>query len=397
MRSVSVDPAAKTVTAQGGALWSDVDTGAEKYGLAAVGGTVNHTGIGGLTLGGGYGFLTGKAGLVIDNMLEVEMVLADGSIVAASDKENVDLFWAARGAGSSFGVATKFVFRAHELKGPVWGGMLVFPKTQLEQVVKFSNAVFDPALDGKAMVLMAFGAPPPAFQPVVMTALFYNGPEEEAKSFFEPLLSLGPLANMTAAMPYSGANAMLNAGMGPGARRKYIKPIRKGRMELTRIHNSMKGSSFVAPLDFHFAESLFTDFETFIARLPDAGMTVILFEFVPFHKLLSVPHDATAFANRGPCGNLMFGPAWTDPAFDDECREWTREMGRKGRAEFARRVKAAGRDEGQSVGVGEYGNYDGLDESGGTTLFGGNAERLRRLKEKYDPANLFRKGPRVLS
>lgn len=120
----------------------------------------------------------------------------------------------------------------------------------------------------------------------------------------------------------------------------------------------MKGSVFVAPLDFEFAESLFTDFETFIARLPDAGMSVILFEFVPFHKLLSVPHDATAFVNRGAYGNLMFGPGWMDPALDDECREWTREMGKKGRAEFARRVKAEGGDDKQNVGVGEYGNYD---------------------------------------
>lgn len=229
MRSVSVDSAARTVTAQGGALWSE----AEKYGLAVVGGTVNHTGIGGLTLGGGHGYLTGKAGLVIDNVLEVEIVLADGCIVIASDKENADLFWAVRGAGSSFGVATTFVYRAYE-QGPVWGGMLVFPKTQLEQVVKFSNTVFDPSLDGKATVLMAFGAPPPAFQPVVMAALFYNGPEEEAKSFFEPLLSLGPLADMTAAIPYSGANAMLNDGMGPGARRRYVNPIPQGRVELTR-------------------------------------------------------------------------------------------------------------------------------------------------------------------
>ena len=222
MRSVSVDPVAKTVTAQGGALWSDVDTEAEKYGLVAVGGTVNHTGIGGLTLGGGYGYLTGKVGLVIDNLLEVEMVLADGSIVIASEEENVDLFWAVRGAGASFGAATKFVYRGHEQKGLVWGGMLIFPKTQLEQVVSFANTVFDASSDGKATILMGFGAPPPAFQPVVMAVVFYNGEEEEAKKFFEPLLSLGPLANMTTAMPYSGANAMLNAAMGSGIRRKYV-------------------------------------------------------------------------------------------------------------------------------------------------------------------------------
>jgi FAD/FMN-containing dehydrogenase len=220
MRSVSVDAGAKTITAQGGALWSDVDSEAEKFGLATVGGTINHTGIGGLTLGGGYGYLTGKAGLVIDNLLEVEMVLADGSIVTVSEEQNVDLFWAIRGAGASFGVATKFVYRAYEQKGPVWGGILIFPPTQLDKVVEFENAIFDESTDGKATLLMGFASPPPAFQPVVMTAVFYNGEEEEAKKFFEPLLSLGPLANMTTVMPYSGANAMLNAAMEPGSRRR---------------------------------------------------------------------------------------------------------------------------------------------------------------------------------
>jgi hypothetical protein len=222
MRSVFVDPVKKIINAQGGALWSDVDTEAEKYGLAAVGGTVNHTGIGGLTLGGGYGYLTGKFGLVIDNLLEVEMVLADGSIVTASKSENEDLFWATRGAGHSFGVVTKFVYQAHEQKGLVWGGMLIFPKAQLKPVVAFANTVLDPSADGKAAILMTFGAPPPTSQPVVMAVVFYNGEEVEAKKFFEPLLSLSPLADMTTAMPYSGANAMLNAGVGAGFRRTYV-------------------------------------------------------------------------------------------------------------------------------------------------------------------------------
>lgn len=221
MRSVTVDAAAKTITAQGGALWSDVDSEAEKYGLAAVGGTVNHTGIGGLTLGGGYGYLTGKVGLVIDNLLEVELVLADGSIIAASETENKDLFWAIRGAGSSFGVATKFVYQAHEQKGLVWGGMLIFPKAQLEQVIVFANTILEEGNGDKTM-LIGFGAPPPAFLPVIMVVVFYNGVEEEAKKFYEPLLNLGPLADMTKPMKYSGVNAMLNDAMVHGFRRKYV-------------------------------------------------------------------------------------------------------------------------------------------------------------------------------
>jgi FAD/FMN-containing dehydrogenase len=160
---------------------------------------------------GGYGYLTGKAGLVIDNLLEVEMVLADGRIVTASDIENPELFWAARGAGASFGVATKFIYQAHEQKGLVWGGILVFPKAQLEGVVAFANTVFNPEQEGKATILLVFGAPPPALKPVIMAGVFFNGEEKAAKEFYKPLLNLGPLADMTSAMPYSEANGLCSS------------------------------------------------------------------------------------------------------------------------------------------------------------------------------------------
>jgi hypothetical protein len=157
----------------------------------------------------------------------------------------------------------------------------------------------------------------------------------------------------------------------------------------------MKGSSFLAPLDAAFAESIFSDLEAFITRIPDAGMSVALFEFVPFCKFISIPQNATAFANRGAYGNLMFGPCWNDPAHDEECREWTRTIAKKARAEFERRVKSEANDDNTRVGVGEYGNYDSLNESS-QTLFGKNASRLAELKRRYDPENVFRKGPRVL-
>ncbi len=120
MRHVSVDPETKIITAQGGCIWADVDNAAADHDLAAVGGTVNHTGIGDLTLGGGYGYLTPAHGMVVDNLLSVQLVLADGSIVTASQSENTDLFWASRGAGIGFGVATSFVYQAYEQKEPVW-------------------------------------------------------------------------------------------------------------------------------------------------------------------------------------------------------------------------------------------------------------------------------------
>jgi hypothetical protein len=358
MRSVSVDAGAKTVTAAGGALWSDVDAAAEKYGLAGVGGTVNHTGIGGLTLGGGYGYLTGQVGLVVYNLLSVEFVLADGTIVTTSATENEDLFWAVRGAGVSFGVATQFVYQAHDQKNPVWAGMLVFPKTQLAEVVTFANTVIQ-SPTGEATMMMRFGAPPPAFQPSVMVVLFYNGEEEAAKKFFEPLLSLNLLSNMTSTMPYSACNPILNAGIGAGFRRKYACPrIHYLMRKIRKSFSSMKGAGFLAPLDTTIAASIFHDFEDFIQRLPDVGMTAVLFEFVPYRNLLKDSQTATAFANRGAYGNMMFGPGWNDPKNDDECRKWTRIMTKKARAELERRRAREVTDANTRYGVGEYANYD---------------------------------------
>jgi FAD binding domain len=338
MRHVSVDPKTNTITAEGGCLWVDVDTAAAEYGLATVGGTVNHTGIGGLTLGGGYGFLTPARGMVVDNLLSVQFVLADGSIVTASATENPDLFWASRGAGIGFGVATSFVYQAYEQKDPVWAGMTVFPKSQLHELLAFGDKVLTDT-SGKVFMLVAIGCPPPAMQPAVMVVLFYNGTEEQGKAYYEPVLRLGPLADMTSVIPFAKTNEMLNEAMFHGLRR------------------SMKGSAFMGPVNTKFAEEIFDDYEAFIAQVPDAIMTVVAWEFMPYNKILEVPQTATAFANRGAYGNLLFGPGWTDPKNDTACREWTRVMSKKSKAELEK-AKAKGTDAETQQAVGEYGNYD---------------------------------------
>jgi len=220
-------------------------------------------------------------------------------------------------------------------------------------------------------MLVGFGAPPPAFQPVIMAVVFYNGSEEEGKKFYEPLLKLGPLADMTSIMPYPAVNTMLNPAMGTGLRR------------------TMKGSAFLAPIDAEFVKSIFQDFENFITQNPDAIHSVVLWEFVPFGKILEVPQTATSFANRGAYGNLCFGPGWTNPDNDSICREWTRIMAAKSRAELERR-KAEGTDNATKDSVGEYSNYDGLNVSG-EVLFGVNFSRLAALKKTYDPQNVFSK------
>ncbi|PQE29141.1 6-hydroxy-D-nicotine oxidase protein [Rutstroemia sp. NJR-2017a BBW] len=377
MRSVTVDPINKSAVCEGGCLWVDVDEAAAVHNLAAVGGTINHTGIGGLTLGGGYGHLTPKHGLVIDNLLAVEMVLADGSIVVCSKDQNPDLFWAVRGAGISFGVATKFTYRLHEQKNRVWGGMLVFPKEKLGPIVEFANTVVDPKVQN-ALLLLGFGAPPPAFAPAIMLPMFYNGTEKEAKEFYAPLFELGPLVDMTAEMDYVKINAMMNEAMQHGFRR------------------SMKGAVFMAPLNLEYAEEIFSDFEEFMKETPGAKHTLVVFEFIPYGKVLEVGQQDTAFANRGAYGNLLFGPGWESQEDDDRCRQWTRRMAAKAKKELERRLEE-GTDEVTKAGVGAYSNYDGAEHEAGKLVYGVNYDRLVELKKRYDAENVFSKGPKLVS
>ncbi|KAM3084936.1 hypothetical protein ACMFMG_003380 [Clarireedia jacksonii] len=377
MRSVTIDLVNKTAICEGGCLWADVDKAAAPHHLAAVGGTVNHTGIGGLTLGGGYGHLTPKHGLVIDNLLAAEMVLADGSIVVCTKDKNPDLFWAIRGAGISFGVATKFTYRLHEQPNRVWGGMLVFPREKLGPIVEFANTVVDPKVEN-ALLLLGFGAPPPHFAPAVMLPMFYNGTEAEAKAFYTPLFELGPLADMTAEMDYVQINGILNEAMRHGLRR------------------SMKGAVFMAPLNLAYAEEIFTDFEAFMKEVPGAKHTMVVFEFIPYGKVLKVGQQETAFANRGAYGNLMFGPGWESKEDDDRCRQWTRRMAAKAKKELERRMED-GTDEVTKDGVGSYSNYDGAEHQAGKLVYGVNYDRLVELKKQYDPENVFSKGPKLVS
>lgn len=338
MRKATVDQAKKTITAQGGCIWEDVDLGAAEHGLATVGGTVNHTGVGGLTLGGGYGWLTPAYGLTIDNLLAVELVLADGRIVVTSEAENPDLFWAVRGAGACFGVATSFVFQGYEQKNAVWGGLTVFAPDKLPDIVNFANQVLEVSKGESAMVF-GFGAPKAVGKPVVLAILFYNGPVEHAEEFYGPLLKLGPILNKTASMPYSSVNAMLNSVSTHGDRK------------------SQKGTAFLPPLDPKFASSIFQDFKAFVEENPDASKTIVLFEFFSPRVLMKLPQEATSFANRGLFGNILLGMRWTEAANDLKCRGWAREMSTKISTEFEHNRQLNSSPDAKD-GVGEYGNYD---------------------------------------
>ncbi|GME66069.1 hypothetical protein ABOM_003993 [Neofusicoccum parvum] len=364
MRTVEVDRAAQTVKVQGGCIWRDVDEAAAEHGLAMVGGTINHTGVGGLTLGGGYGWLSGRYGLTIDALLAITMVLADGSIVHASRDNLPDLFWAVRGAGHCFGVAVDFTFRAQEQPGTVWAGQLAFPLEKLEEVVSFANNLVK-TTNGDSGLVMGITAPPfTGGNPAVVSTVFHNGPQEAAEAVFGPLLAVGPIINSVKQRPYREINGMMNHAVEYGGRKL------------------SKGATFVTPLRPEFVRSLVPDLQSLHRTIPGSRKTIMLFEFFRPDAWLSVARDATAHGHRGAHQNLMIGPFWDNAADDAAAAAWSRGIAEKARAEFEQQTGGAPYT--------EYGNYDHL-AADPRQVFGTNFARLCELKTKYDPENVFNK------
>ncbi|KAL8703408.1 MAG: hypothetical protein Q9201_003411 [Fulgogasparrea decipioides] len=371
MRRVEVEAATKTVRVQGGCVWEEVDEAAAEHSLAMVGGTVNHTGVGGLTLGGGYGWLSGRYGLTIDSLLSVEIVLADGSIMTASADDNPDLFWAVRGAGHCLGVVSEFRFKMYDQKNAVWAGQLIFPSSKkLDEIVGFANE-FVSSNNGDSGMTMGITAPPFMSEPAVVTTVFHNGGIAEAEAVFRGLLDLQPLRNTTQERPYKTVNSMMNHLVSYGGRKL------------------SKGASFVPPLSSDFVRSLIAKLQDLHSRVPGSQRSVLLFEFFKPDVWCQVPEEATAFANRGRHQNLVTVPFWNEAEDDQACREWARMIARSAKEELERAKEEAGRPAWMER-IGEYGNYDGL-LSDARGIYGHNYDRLRRLKTKYDRDNVFNK------
>ncbi|UNI23948.1 hypothetical protein JDV02_009735 [Purpureocillium takamizusanense] len=357
LNSVRVDAAVQTVTFGGGCKWKEVDETCGAQGLATVGGTVNHTGVGGLTLGGGYGWLSGRYGLAIDNLLSVEMVLADGNIVTASDKENPDLFWAVRGAGQNFGAVTSFTSRVYP-QGDVWTGPIVYTLDKMPQVVAFANWFHEHNTGDESFWFGVMGAAPGVPVPAVFCMVFKNTDSQaEAESFFKPLLDIGPVANMARVMPYSESNNLI--------------PNRDE--EKRRLQGS---ANFVMPLQDEFVKELVDDFVPFVQERNIGEGSGIIFEVFPHDKIREVKGDATAFPSRGNFYHVATMFSWDDAAMDKQVREYNR------------KIIGLFRQKGFQGMGGQYNNYDG-EYLGPERAFGHNLPRLQELKKKYDPENVF--------
>ncbi|KAL1979884.1 hypothetical protein VTN96DRAFT_5018 [Rasamsonia emersonii] len=367
MRQVTVDPEKKIIVAQGGALWGDVDDAAAQHGLATVGGTVSHTGIGGLTLGGGFGWLSGLYGSVIDNLVGAKVVVADGRILDASNSENQDLFWAIRGAGHNFGVTVEFRYQAYEQSRPVYGGTLVFTPDKLNSIIETLNERHRNP-DPRGAFHCVFAKSPGAPGPVVIVVLFFNGDEDAAKKYYASVLDLGPVAANLASMPYPQMNRLLNDMAHPGGRK------------------ALKGATFSPPIRTEFAQWLWEEFTTKISQEPDLEKTFLSIEFYDMTKAAAVPVEATAFPTRGIYQAGILGLSWTDPTKDEQFRAWGRHLQAKCREEIRQTVVQP-----KSGAILEYANYSEPGDLTYTAPFGTNQKRLTQLKAKFDPQCLFHK------
>ncbi len=219
MRAVRVDPAGRRAWVQGGALWGDVDRETQAHGLATTGGIVSHTGVAGLTLGGGVGWLMRKHGLTVDNILAADVVTADGEVLRASDDEHPDLFWALRGGGGNFGVVTAFEFRLHPVGPTVLAGPILWDASDAGEVLRFYRDFIRQAPDELGTVVR-FGTAPPLpvipeelhWRPVVIVGTCYAGPIAEAEQRLRPLCGCRtPLLDLVGPKPYAGFQGALDS------------------------------------------------------------------------------------------------------------------------------------------------------------------------------------------
>jgi FAD/FMN-containing dehydrogenase len=362
LNGVWVDTTNKTVRVQGGATWGQVDRETQVFGLAVPGGVVSTTGVAGLTLGGGIGWLHRKWGLACDNLLSAQVVLASGELVTASEEENPDLFWAIRGGGGNFGVVVDFTFQAREV-GPDVALAAVFHDAAAgaELMPQWRDLALRAGdeVTTRAMYWSLPGSdvlpPPVQGKDVLIIAALYAGKKEQGQGIINEFRQLGnPLIDMTDHIPNYRAFQAGNDAL------------------VTNLHSYWK-SMYVDELS---DDALAFIYERAMAR-PDPS---VLIE-VPIMggATAAVGADATAFGDRSAPFMLSFNGATYDHAKFNEMRDWIRAT-----IEAARRLDGAG---------GAYLNFSGDEATDERVLqqqFGGNLERLRAIKKRYDPANLFR-------
>jgi FAD/FMN-containing dehydrogenase len=360
MNAVWVDPRARVARAQAGALWADVDRETQAHGLAVPGGQISHTGIAGLTLGGGIGWLSRKQGLTIDSLASVDLVTADGRLVTASATEHPELFWGLRGGSGNFGVAVSFEYRLHEVGPLVLGGPLFYALDDAAAALRNARDVMRDAPDEVSLWLVLTHLPPRApfpeehwGEPVLAVSPFCTD-LDRGPALLEPLTSFGsPLASLHGPLPYTALQSALDEIDPPG-------------------HRYWERGDYLAGLPDDLVDVLVAG-----ARSASSPLTEIIL-FPMGGAIARVPADATAFGDRSAPWAVWIASQWTDPAEDAIHRDWTR---------------AFSASLGPWTTGAVYVNAIGGDvtEERKLAAFGGASklERLRELKRVWDPDNLF--------
>jgi FAD/FMN-containing dehydrogenase len=350
MRHVEVEASRKTARVGGGATWRDFDAAAQAHGLATTGGAISTTGVAGLTLGGGVGWLMRTRGLACDNLLAVELVTADGQQITASGTQHADLFWALRGGGGNFGVATSLLFQVHPV-GPVLGGMLVHPQQRARDVLRRYRDATATASDELALFAGLMTSPDGI--PIAALALAYFGTPETGEAVLAPLRSFGPpVADQVAKMPYTALQQMMDAAF-PAGLQVYWR------------------SSFLTSLDEDAIDTLLAHTGAMTSPL-----SMVLIEHLG-GAVARVPRDATAFPHRDALYNLVVVARWAEPGDGDRHIAWSRQLTDAMQPFCSDAV---------------YVNYLGEEGEGRVRSAYGPAhfDRLVGVKTQYDPTNLFR-------
>jgi FAD/FMN-containing dehydrogenase len=351
MKSITIDPERAIATAQGGVSWNELNDAAAGHGLAVTGGAISTTGIAGLTLGGGLGWLMGKYGLACDNLEAVELVTAAGDVLQVDAESHPDLLWALRGGGGNFGVATSFTYRLHPLS-TVTGGLIAHPIDAAPDLLRFYRDAVADASDDLTVFAALVHAPDGSGVKLAALIVCHAGQPDIAAQDLAPFLSFGsPLMTQVGSMPYPQMNTLLDAGYPKGGLNYWLSSFTRGLPD--------------ALID--------TAVERF-ASVPST-MTAILFEH--FHGAVTrVSPTDTAVPHREPGWNLVIPSVWTDPAATEANIHWTRETYGALAPHLAAR---------------RWLNYLGDDQADDAVraAYGPNYNRLREIKRRYDPDNVF--------
>jgi FAD/FMN-containing dehydrogenase len=357
MKRIAIDPFRRTATAGGGVTWAELNDAAAEHGLAVTGGAVSTTGIAGLTLGGGLGWLMAKHGLAADNLLAVELVTAEGEVLDVDAASHPDLFWALRGGGGNFGVVTSFTYRMHPLE-TVTGGLIAHPIDAAPDLLRFYREAVAGVSDDLTVFAGLVHAPDGSGAKLSALVVFHTGDAGEAERDLEPFKAWGsPLVVEVGRMPYPVMNTILDAGYPAGSLNYWL-------------------SSFSRELSDGLVDVLVERF----ASVP-SPMSAILLEH--FHGAVTrVGATATAVPHRDEGWNVVLPSVWTDPADTEANIAWSRET-------FAAI--------GPHVGGGRWMNYLGDDqpEDAVRAAYGPNYERLGEVKRRYDPNNVFHLNPNI--